>query len=58
MISIYDVEDFENPSVALSSDGSAGEFITLAGKNVSGQTTMVGDDGTGAVEASFEGTCP
>lgn len=58
MISIYDVEDFENPSVALSSDGSAGEFITLAGKNVSGRTTMVGDDGTGAVEASFEGTCP
>ena len=58
MISINDIEDFENPSVALSSDGSAGEFITLAGKNVSGQTTMVGDDGTGAVEASFEGTCP
>ncbi|MCA1780748.1 MAG: hypothetical protein ABR500_07935 [Dermatophilaceae bacterium] len=57
-VSINDIEDFENPSVALSNDGAAEEFITLDGKNLSGQVTMVDEEGAGNVEASFEGTCP
>lgn len=57
-ISINDIEDFENPSVALYTDGSAGEFIMLDGKEVSGETTMTDEDGTGDIEASFEATCP
>ncbi|KAB7743839.1 hypothetical protein GA707_10100 [Nostocoides sp. F2B08] len=57
-VSIDDVEDFENPSVALSNDGAAGEFITLDGKDVSGEVTMVDDTGADDVEASFEATCP
>ena len=57
-VSVDDIEDFENPSVSLSNDGAAGEFITLDGKDVSGEVTMVDDTGGGDVEASFEATCP
>jgi hypothetical protein len=56
-VSINDIEDFENPSVSLSSVGGE-DFITLDGKDASGEVTMTEDDGTGAVEASFEATCP
>lgn len=57
-VSLNDIEDFENPSVALVSEFGADEFIQLDGTNVSGEVTMVQDDGTGGEPASFEGTCP
>lgn len=57
-VSINDIEDFENPSVALYNDGAAEEFITLDGKNVSGEVTLIDENGGGEVESSFEGTCP
>lgn len=57
-ISLDDIEDFENPSVSLYSDGSAGDFITLDGRSASGEAAMVVDDGSDTVEASFEATCP
>ena len=57
-VSLNDIEDFENPSVALVSEFGADEFIQLDGKNVSGEVTMVQEDGTGGEPATFEGTCP
>jgi hypothetical protein len=57
-VSLNDIEDFENPSVSLSSEFGAGEFITLDGKNAGGEMTMTADDGSGAVQASFEAVCP
>lgn len=57
-VSLSDIEDFEDPSVALFTDGSDGEFITVDGRNVSGEMTLVDENGTDRVDASFEGTCP
>jgi hypothetical protein len=57
-VSLNDIEDFENPSVALVSDFGAAEFIEVDGRNVSGEVTMVQEDGTGGEPASFEGSCP
>lgn len=57
-ISLNDIEDFENPSVSLSSEFGAGDFIQLDGKSASGETAMTNDDGSESVEASFEATCP
>ena len=57
-VSLNDIEDFENPSIALTSEFGGEEFIQLDGKNVSGEMRMVQDDGTGGEPASFEGTCP
>ena len=57
-ISLNDVQDFENPSVALSSVGD--EFIDLDGKTVTATADFV--DGTGdgftPISGAFEATCP
>ncbi len=58
-VTLDDIEDFENPSVALEARGG-GEFINLDGKNASGTAGFV--DGTtddfAETEGSFEATCP
>ena len=59
-VSLDDIEDFENPSVSLSSDFGAGEFIVIDGKNISGDAGFV--DGTtdsfDTTPGSFTATCP
>lgn len=56
-VTLDDIEDFENPSVSLSSQGE--DFIRVDGKNVSGEMAMVsGEDPMTELEASFEGVCP
>lgn len=57
-VSVDDIEDFENPSVSLSSRGE--DFIVVDGKNVSGQAAFSdGEDPTDpGTEGSFEVTCP
>lgn len=57
-ISLDDVEDFENPSVSLSSDGD--DFIIVDGKSVSAAAEFIdftGDDLT-TTPGTFEATCP
>ena len=56
-VSLNDIEDFENPSVSLSTFGG-GDFIELDGKTVSGAMTMTDDGTMEEHDASFEGTCP
>ena len=57
-IDINDIEDFENPSVSLSTEGD--DFILLDGKSVSAEAGFVdfsGDDFT-STPGTFEATCP
>jgi hypothetical protein len=57
-ISLDDIEDFENPSVSLSSDGD--DFIVLDGKSVSAAAEFIdftGDD-LATTPGTFEATCP
>jgi len=58
-VTLDDIEDFQNPSVALEARGP-GDFIKLDGKNASGTGGFV--DGTSddfaETEGSFEATCP
>ncbi len=57
-ISLDDIEDFENPSVSLSSDGD--DFIIVDGKSVSAAaefTDFAGDD-LATTPGTFEATCP
>lgn len=58
-VTLDDIEDFQNPSVALEARGP-GDFIKLDGKNASGTGEFV--DGTAddfaTTEGSFEATCP
>jgi len=57
-ISLDDIEDFENPSVSLSSEGD--DFIVLDGTSVSAATEFIdftGDDLT-TTPGTLEATCP
>jgi hypothetical protein len=57
-ISLDDIEDFENPSVSLSSEGD--DFIVLDGKSVSAAAEFIdftGDD-LATTPGTFEATCP
>ena len=57
-VSLDDIEDFENPSVSLSSVGDG--FIQLDGTSASGEASFV-DGTTDSFEelpGSFEATCP
>jgi hypothetical protein len=66
-LSINDIEDFENPSVALSASpfsvaasGAPADFLTLDGTSVSGDVVLI-DDTTGeptSEPAQFSATCP
>ena len=57
-ISLDDIEDFENPSVSLSSVGDG--FINVDGKSVSADADFVDNagDGTTPTAGTFEATCP
>jgi hypothetical protein len=59
-VSLDDIEDFQNPSVSLSSAFGAGEFIQLDGKNVSAEIGFM--DGTtddfAEIPGTFTATCP
>lgn len=59
-VSLNDIEDFENPSVSLTSEFGAGEFIELDGKDFSGSVDFIDDttDSLEPVPGSFSGTCP
>lgn len=60
-ISLNDVEDFENPSVALTTSVlGTDDFLVLKGKNVSGETIVYadGDPAMTEVPATVEGSCP
>jgi hypothetical protein len=57
-ISLDDIEDFENPSVSLSSEGD--DFIVVDGKSVSAAAEFIdftGDD-LSTTPGTFEATCP
>jgi hypothetical protein len=62
-LSINDIEDFENPSVALSADpftGGPANFLTLDDKSVSGEVVLI-DESTGEATgepAQLSATCP
>jgi hypothetical protein len=62
-LSINDIEDFENPSVALSADtitGGPANFLTLDYKSVSGEVVLI-DESTGeatSAPAQLSATCP
>ncbi|OLT22195.1 hypothetical protein BJF81_13150 [Ornithinimicrobium sp. CNJ-824] len=57
-VSLNDVENFEDPSVAISSDFAADDFIEVDGKDVSGEVLFVDEEGGPVGEGSFEATCP
>lgn len=59
-MSLNDVTDFENPSVSLSEFPTAGEFLVVDGKNVTGEAPVYdsGDDTLTQIEATVEATCP
>ena len=57
-VSLHDVENFADPSVALSSDFAADDFIEVDGKDVSGEVLFVDEEGGPVAEGSFEATCP
>jgi hypothetical protein len=57
-VSLDDIEDFENPSVSLSSEGD--DFIIVDGKSVSATAEFIdftGDD-LSTTPGTFEATCP
>jgi hypothetical protein len=57
-IDINDIEDFENPSVSLSTEGD--DFIVVDGKSVSAAAEFIdftGDD-LATTPGTFEATCP
>lgn len=54
--SINDVENFEDPSVSWESETDG--FITLSGKDVSGETSFIDYDTMETADGSFEATCP
>ncbi|MGM0386796.1 MAG: hypothetical protein ACQERF_12575 [Actinomycetota bacterium] len=58
--SVQDIENFENPSVSWESDFNAGEFITISGKDISGEVNFVDyeTESFDGVAGSFEATCP
>lgn len=62
-LSLNDINDFENPTVALSADtftGAPANFLTLDDKSVSGEVVMI-DDITGETTgdpAQLSATCP
>lgn len=59
-VSLDDIEDFQNPSVSLSSAFGAGEFIQLDGKNVAAEIGFMDgttDDFT-ETPGTFTATCP
>lgn len=60
MVSLNDVSNVEDPSVALDSAlaTNAGEFIEVSGKNASAQMSMFDELSGTEVDASFEGSCP
>ena len=57
-ISLDDIEDFENPSVSLSSVGD--DFIVVDDKSISAEAEFVDStgDGTTTTPGTFEATCP
>jgi hypothetical protein len=57
-LSLNDIEDFENPSVSLSSVGDG--FISVDGSSVSAAADFVDDTGDGitTTPGTFEATCP
>jgi hypothetical protein len=57
-ISLDDIQDFENPSVSLSSVGDG--FINVDGKSVSADADFVDNTGDGITPTAgtFEATCP
>lgn len=57
-ISLDDIEDFESPSVSLSSQGD--DFIVVDGKSVSAAAEFVDftGDGLTTTPGTFEATCP
>lgn len=57
-VSLNDVENFEDPSVAISSDFATDDFIEVDGKDVSGEVLFVDEEGGPVGEGSFEATCP
>ncbi len=58
--SIHDVENFEDPTVSWDSDMNADEFITVSGKEASGEVGFVDyeSDLMESVPGSFDATCP
>ncbi len=54
--SINDIENFENPSVSW--EAEADGFITLSGKEASGESSFIDYDTMETAEGSFEATCP
>ncbi|HSO69772.1 MAG TPA: hypothetical protein VLQ67_09060 [Arachnia sp.] len=58
--SIHDVQNFEDPTVSWDSDMSADGFITVSGKEASGEVGFVDyeSDLMESVPGSFEATCP
>lgn len=59
-MSLNDVKDFENPSVALSELPTDSEFLILDGKNVTGEAALYdeGDDTLTEIPGTVEATCP
>ena len=60
-VSLNDIEDFENPSVALSSSFSADDFIEIDGKNISAEVGFIddtSDDPLAETPGTFTATCP
>lgn len=62
-VSLTDIEDFENPSVALEAStlmGGDQEFIVLDGKSVHGDADFmdIESESLDTTAGSFEGTCP
>lgn len=54
--SINDIENFENPSVSW--EAEADGFITLSGKEASGESSFIDYDTMETADGSFEATCP
>lgn len=59
-VSLNDIQDFENPSVDLSTAFGGGEVIQVDGKNISAVAEFMDgtSDGFETVEGTFEATCP
>ena len=59
-VSLNDIEDFANPSVALSSGFGSADFIVLDGKNVSAEVGFIDDtsDDFSEIPGTFTATCP
>ena len=58
--SLEDVENFQDPSVSLSTEGASDDFIKVDGTRVSGEAGFVDatTDSLEPIAGSFEATCP